>query len=121
VNRQAKVVALKFHGPNSGSTVDAVEATEYAVANGADIRNNSWASVGSPSRDLRASTVDLVASSVNVRTTLSANRYGYHGATSMATPHATRVAALIKSQQPALGDAQLRPHRRGSRTPPIRP
>ena len=98
VNRQAKVMALKFHGPNSGSTFEAVEATEYAVANGADIRNNSWGYVGSPSRNVGASTVDLVTPGVNVLSTLPVNRYGYHSATSMGTPHVTRVATLIKNQ-----------------------
>ena len=41
VNWQARVMSLKFLGPNSGSTVDAVEAINYAVANGADISNDS--------------------------------------------------------------------------------
>jgi thermitase len=52
VNWQAKVMSLKFLGPNSGSTLDAVEAINYAVAKGADISNNSWGYVGSPSRSL---------------------------------------------------------------------
>src|SRR5918999_1287399 len=165
VNWQAKVMALKFLGPNSGSTLDAVEAINYAVAKGADISNNSWGYVGSPSRSLKdaitradnagllfvaaagnggadgvgddndanstntnypssfsnpniisvaatdnrdrlasfsnfgASTVDLGAPGVNVLSTLPGNRYGYYSGTSMATPHVTGVAALLKSQQ----------------------
>jgi thermitase len=174
VNWQAKVMALKFLGPNSGSTLDAVEAINYAVANGADISNNSWGYVGSPSRSLQdainradnaghlfiaaagnggadgvgdnndasssntnypssysnpniisvaatdnrdtlasfsnfgASTVDLAAPGVNVASTLPGNLYGYYSGTSMATPHVTGVAALVKSQQPTLDDAQLK-------------
>jgi thermitase len=174
VNWQARVMALKFLGPNSGSTLDAVEAINYAVANGADISNNSWGYVGSPSRSLQdavnradnaghlfiaaagnggadgvgdtndasssntnypssysnpnviavaatdnrdtlasfsnfgANTVDLAAPGVNVRSTLPGNRYGYYSGTSMATPHVTGVAALVKSQQPTLDDAQLK-------------
>ena len=53
VNWQARVMSLKFLGPNSGSTVDAVEAINYAVANGADISNDSWGYVGAPNRSLR--------------------------------------------------------------------
>src|SRR5215212_8194160 len=174
VNWHAKVMALKFLGPNGGSTLDAVEAINYAVANGADISNNSWGYVGSPSRSLQdainradnaghlfvaaagnggtdgvgdnndasssntnypssypnpniisvaatdnrdtlasfsnfgATTVDLAAPGVNVASTLPGNRYGYYSGTSMATPHVTGVAALLKSQQPTLDDAQLK-------------
>jgi subtilisin family serine protease len=168
------VMALKFLGPNGGSTLDAVEAINYAVANGADISNNSWGYVGSPSRSLQdainradnaghlfvaaagnggtdgvgdsndasssntnypssypnpniisvaatdnrdtlasfsnfgATTVDLAAPGVNVASTLPGIRYGYYSGTSMATPHVTGVAALLKSQQPTLDDAQLK-------------
>jgi thermitase len=174
VNWHAKVMALKFLGPNGGSTLDAVEAINYAVANGADISNNSWGYVGSPSRSLQdainradnaghlfvaaagnggtdgvgdsndasssntnypssypnpniisvaatdnrdtlasfsnfgATTVDLAAPGVNVASTLPGIRYGYYSGTSMATPHVTGVAALLKSQQPTLDDAQLK-------------
>jgi thermitase len=174
VNWQARVMALKFLGPDSGSTLDAVEAINYAVANGADISNNSWGYVGSPSRSLQdainradnaghlfvaaagnggtdgvgdnndasssntnypssypnpniisvaatdnrdtlasfsnfgATTVDLAAPGVNVLSTLPGNRYGYYSGTSMATPHVTGVAALLRSRQPTLDDAQLK-------------
>ncbi len=55
-----------------------------------------------------ASTVDLAAPGENVLSTLPGNRYGYYSGTSMATPHVTGVAALLKSQQPTLDDAQLK-------------
>jgi subtilisin family serine protease len=42
VNWQAKVMALKFLGPDSGSTLGAVEAINYAVAKGAHISNDPW-------------------------------------------------------------------------------
>jgi thermitase len=172
VNWQARVMSLKFLGPNSGSTVDAVEAINYAVANGADISNDSWGYVGAPNRSLRdaitradnarhlfvaaadsvgdnndanssntnypssygnlniisvaatdnrdtldsfsnfgASTVDLSAPGVNAYSTLptsSGSAFGYYSGTSMATPHVAGVAALLKSQQPTLDDAQLK-------------
>jgi thermitase len=46
VNWQAGIMALKFLGPNGGYTSDAVEALNYAVANGARISNNSWGGGG---------------------------------------------------------------------------
>ncbi len=174
VNWQARTMALKFLGPNGGSTVDAVEAINYAVRSGAKISNNSWGYVGSPSRSLQdaisradtaghlfvaaagnggadgvgdnndrdssntnypssynnanviavaatdnrdrlasfsnygATTVDLAAPGVNVASTLPGNGYGYYSGTSMATPHVTGVAVLLKSQNPTLDDAQMK-------------
>src|SRR5215211_7148687 len=46
VNWDAQVMALKFMGPKGGSTSDAIEAINYAVANGAKISNNSWGGGG---------------------------------------------------------------------------
>jgi subtilisin family serine protease len=43
VNWRAKIMPLKFVGPGGvGYTSDAIEALNYAVANGAPISNNSW-------------------------------------------------------------------------------
>jgi thermitase len=53
VNWEAQIMALKFLGPNGGRTSDAIEAINYAVANGAKISNNSWGYMGSPSRSLQ--------------------------------------------------------------------
>ena len=55
-----------------------------------------------------ASTVDLAAPGVGILSTLPGNRYGRFSGTSMATPHVAGVAALIKSQNPALDDAQIK-------------
>lgn len=46
VNWNAKVMPLKFLGPNGGYTSDAVLALDYAVAMGAQISNNSWGGSG---------------------------------------------------------------------------
>lgn len=46
VNWRAKIMALKFLGPNGGSTSGAIRAIDYAVANGARISNNSWGGGG---------------------------------------------------------------------------
>jgi subtilisin family serine protease len=55
-----------------------------------------------------ASSVDLAAPGVDIMSTLPGNRYGSFSGTSMATPHVTGVAALIKSQRPPLSDGQLK-------------
>jgi subtilisin family serine protease len=49
-----------------------------------------------------------LTASVNILSTLPGNRYGSYSGTSMATPHVSGVAALIKSQRPALSDEQLK-------------
>ncbi len=165
VNWQARIMVLKFMGPNGGYTSDAVEALNYAVANGVKISNNSWgggggsltlqqaiskadsaghllvaaagnsgsnndttpsypASYNNPNiisvaatsdRDALASfsnfgatTVDLAAPGVNIMSTLPGNRYSSYNGTSMATPHVTGAAALIKSNFPGLDDAQIK-------------
>lgn len=46
VNWQAKIMPLKFLGPNGGTTLDAVEAINYAVSSGVKISNNSWGGGG---------------------------------------------------------------------------
>jgi len=165
VNWRARIMPLKFLGPQGGYTSDAVAALDYAVANGATISNNSWGGGGRsqalqdaitradaaghlfvaaagndgtnndatphyPSNyenpnvisvaatddtDTLASfsnfgvtSVDLAAPGVNILSTLPGNSYGSYSGTSMATPHVTGVAALLKSQNPSFDDAQLR-------------
>ncbi len=46
VNWQAKIMPLKFLGPDGGYTSDAVEALNYAMARGVKISNNSWGGGG---------------------------------------------------------------------------
>lgn len=46
VNWEAQVASLKFLSVTGGSTSDAVEAINYAVAEGIDISNNSWGGGG---------------------------------------------------------------------------
>jgi thermitase len=46
VSWEASIMVAKFLGPHGGYTSDAVEALNYAVANGAKISNNSWGGGG---------------------------------------------------------------------------
>ena len=58
--------------------------------------------------------VDLAAPGVGIVSTYPDKSYGYMSGTSMATPHVTGVAALIKSQNPSLDDGQIRARILGS-------
>jgi thermitase len=170
VNWDAQVASLKFLGTQGGYVSDAVEAVNYAVAEGMDISNNSWgigsgrsqaledairradnaghifiAAAGNGGSDgvgdnndatpeypasyelpnvvsvaasndtdrlasfsnFGATSVDLAAPGVGILSTLPGG-YGRFSGTSMATPHVAGVAALIKSQDPGLDDAQVK-------------
>lgn len=50
VNWQASIMPLKFLGPNGGSTLDAVKASDYVFNKGVKISSNSWAEVEGASR-----------------------------------------------------------------------
>lgn len=53
-------------------------------------------------------TVDLGAPGVRILSTLPGNSYGVYSGTSMATPHVTGVAALVKSENPQATDDQVK-------------
>jgi thermitase len=55
-----------------------------------------------------ATSVDLAAPGVYTYSTLPGNTYGYKSGTSMATPHVTGVAALIKSKDSTLDDVGVK-------------
>jgi len=52
--------------------------------------------------------VDLAAPGIDILSTMPGNNYGYGWGTSMATPHVTGAAALIKSQDPQLSDNEIK-------------
>ena len=67
------------------------------------------------SSDLRASfsnfgatTVDVFAPGANILSTLPGSAYGYASGTSMAAPHVTGLAALLKSQNTTITPTQIR-------------
>ncbi len=43
---QIEMMALRFIGPDGGTTADGIRAVEYAWANGARVSNNSWGGAG---------------------------------------------------------------------------
>ncbi len=157
-----KVMALKFLGPDGGSTSDAISAIEYARKKGVRISNNSWGGPGysqalkdaieasgqlfvaaagnsaknqdtsadpdypaaydssnilaiaavhnegalSSFSNYGATRVDISAPGEDILSTVPAevnsSGYAYMSGTSMAAPHATGVAAAMKSVNPAL-------------------
>jgi thermitase len=79
-----------FDDPN----IIAVTATDSADARG------SWANYG-------ANSVDLAAPGIGILSTIPGGYASYSG-TSMATPHVTGTAALLKAFSPGLGAAQIK-------------
>lgn len=61
-----------------------------------------------------ATSVDIAAPGVGILSTVPNNKYDDYNGTSMATPHVAGVAALLKSQNPSLDDAQLKSRILGS-------
>lgn len=169
VNWQARLMVLKFIGPDFGYTSDAAAAIYYAIENGASVINASWGG-GGYSQTLKDAidraeaagvllvaaagnggsdgvgddndatpfypssydnanvisvaatddadalagfsnygdrSVDLGAPGVGILSTVPGGYAAYSG-TSMATPHVTGVAALIKGQNPGMDARQLR-------------
>ena len=71
------------------------------AATGSEDRLASFSNFG-------ANAVDLAAPGVGILSTLPGRNYGSFNGTSMATPHVAGVAALLKSQNPELGDEDLK-------------
>ncbi len=55
-----------------------------------------------------ATSVDVAAPGVGILSTVPNSAYSSYNGTSMATPHISGIAALLKSQSPELDDAQLK-------------
>lgn len=88
---------------NSGGDMSYPGNSDYAIGIGAvDGSNNraSWSSYGPA--------LDFVAPGVGITSTMPGGGYGGKSGTSMATPHAVGVAALILNATPTLTFEQLR-------------
>ena len=164
VSWHVKIMPLKaFDQYGQGSTLDAMNAIEYANANGASVISNSWggpeysqalkdaidlspavvvcaagngngndndiypvypASYSSPNiisvaatdhtdilasfSNIGLSSVDLAAPGTSILSTYYLGNYVTMSGTSMATPHVSGVAALVKSVNQSLTAAQIK-------------
>ncbi len=86
--------------PHYPSSYDSSNVIAVAATNDKD-GLASFSNYGSTS-------VDLGAPGVGILSTLPGSSYGYYSGTSMATPHVTGVAALLKSQNPTADDEELK-------------
>jgi thermitase len=127
--RGAKVISMSLGGTSGAATLQ--QAIQRATSNGslviAAAGNGGNSTVNYPAgypevvsvaatdhNDVRASfstfnsDVEVAAPGVNILSTWNNGGYNTISGTSMATPHASGVAAVIATQQPTLTVAQLR-------------
>ena len=129
VDHGARVINMSLGGPSGHYLLD--EACQYAANHGvitfAASGNDAADSVDYPARyptvvavgaiDIDSSVagysnygheVELTAPGTNIYSTIPYSDYGYMSGTSMATPMASGVAALVISENPALNGAAVR-------------
>jgi subtilisin family serine protease len=96
VAKNVKIMPLRFLGPSGGTTADAIDAINYAVANGAKVLNNSWGGGGYETalqtaiEDARAAGVTFVAAAGNEA---SDNDHGAYYPSSYPVSNVLSVAA----------------------------
>lgn len=73
-----------------------------------DVGNWGYDASGNPQGSNYGSAVDIYAPGDNILSTIPNNQYGNKSGTSMAAPHVTGAAALLKSFDPSLTGAQLK-------------
>jgi thermitase len=100
------VVAAGNDGTNNDATPH--YPSNYEIANVISVAATDDSDTLASFSNFGATSVDLAAPGVNILSTLPGNRYGSYSGTSMATPHVTGAAALLKTQNPSFDDAQLR-------------
>jgi thermitase len=90
-------------GNDGNATLNYPAAYPEAVSVAASDANDAHASFSNVNSD-----VEVDAAGVNVLSTLPGNSYGTNSGTSMATPHAAGVAAMIAYRFPSLNAAGIR-------------
>ena len=105
-NNHIFLAAAGNDGANNDTT--ASYPANYNVPNVVSVAASDDADSLASFSNFGATSVDLAAPGVGILSTLPGNSYGRYSGTSMATPHVAGVAALIKSQEPGLDDAQIK-------------
>lgn len=95
---------------NDGKNTDLSPSypASYTMDNILSVASMTSADTLSSFSNYGVSTVDLAAPGSNILSTLPGGKYGTFSGTSMATPHVTGVAALLKSQNPGFNGLQLK-------------
>jgi len=99
----AGVLLVAASGNDNGQPVSYPAANEEFIAVGATDSNDNIASFSNV-----GSNQELVAPGVNIRSSLPNNQYAAWSGTSMATPHVSGVAAMVKSANPNLSNVEIR-------------
>lgn len=97
------------NGASSGADTDVIEhyPSGYELPNIISVGATDDQDVLWQDSNYGSSTVDLVAPGVNIWSTVP-GYYDYLSGTSMAAPHVTGAAALVKSQSPGLSNLQIK-------------
>ena len=115
-NAIANATDIAFVAAAGNSTLDLDSTPTYPAAWAADsagidsilsvasVTHSGWSP---PSPTSAAPPVDVAAPGSSIYSTLPGNSYGWYSGTSMATPHAAGVAALVASLRPDLSGAEL--------------
>jgi subtilisin family serine protease len=107
INANSKNVVVIFAAGNGNANIDTTP--QYPA-----VYPEVIAVAATDQRDRRASfsnfgtKVDIAAPGVNIFSTVPDNTHGFMDGTSMASPHVAGVAALVRSKNPDLSNAQVR-------------
>lgn len=99
-NADVDVTSANYTNTSYPAAFDLDNIISVAATNSNDERHST--------SNYGANTVDLGAPGASIYSTVSGTGYGYKSGTSMAAPHVTGVAALLKAQNPSWSHQQIK-------------